>query len=131
MLLIALIALTIEAEAVRRRWVFHSSEAAEMRRLEQGMMGLARKEEAKATEARRRAEELEERARGEQFHEARKISLEIAAMERQAASLYAREAKDNRLSSTKYGRLRRLHERAASHPWLQDGPIDGPQGEKR
>jgi hypothetical protein len=91
------------------------------------MMWLARKEEAKATEARRRADELEERARGEHFPDARKISLEIAAMERQAASLHTREAKDSRLSSTEYGRLRRLHERAAGHPWLQAGPIDGPR----
>lgn len=126
MLLVGVLAVTIEAEIMRRRWAFHRAEAAEFRHLEQGLMWLAKKDDAEAAEARRKVEEFQERAQGESFPDSRRNWLALADLNKQSASRHAREAEDNRLSSAEYGRLRRLHERAATHPWLQAGAVVGP-----
>lgn len=139
MVIIALVAVALEVEVARRRWVFHRAKAAEFRLLEQGLLWLAGREEAKAQEARRKAEDLEEQARAAGQRALGKDALDVAEVEYQKNSLeiangvrkdavrHAMEAEDNRLSATDYGRLGRLHENAASRPWLRPGSIEGPR----
>lgn len=141
MLIVALVAVAIEAEIVRQRWVFHRAKAAEYKNLEQLSICFQVRQKMNAEEERRKAQEKEKAAedagqravrkgaKADEWLDIQKLYLDMAAQHREMAAMYEQEAERDRHSSAKYGRLRQLHERAAASPWFSNGKLDDPRSD--
>jgi hypothetical protein len=122
MLVVAAVAVAIGVDSMRRRRNDHLDQASRFALGERTLSALANRKDAEAAGFRMKADELEDKARGSSGPDLSTLKVDYngnAALYRLLAYLRKEAAADDRKQATeRYGRVRRLHEYAASHPWL-------------
>lgn len=126
MLLVAIVAMAIGGESMRRRWSYHRDQAIKYARAEQLMLGVAKRRDAEALRIRKEAVVMEasvktvskEFAASEHWNQLKAIKHSLTKMRRERAAWVASDAASYRESAARWKRLRIQHEYAASHPWL-------------
>ena len=122
MVLVAVAGLAIGVDGMRRRRSYHRAQAAGYAEWEGKYAVVIGRKEARAEVERRNVAEIEAEIatlKDDHFAEVRdnyRWSVEIG---RRLAAHEELDLVDCRLRRDEYGRLRRLHEYAASHPWLR------------
>ena len=122
MILVAVAGLAIGVDGMRRRRSYHRAQAAEYAEWQWKYAFVIGRKEAGAEVERRKVAEIEAKIvalKDDRFAAVRDNYRSIVESGRWLAAHEELDLVDYRLRRDVYGRLRRLHEYAASHPWLR------------
>jgi hypothetical protein len=130
MIVVAIVAIALGGEMMRRRWVAYRDMAASCARFEAHLLAVAEEEQSLAAFHKRQAKELKDRAKADKEDTGRRQTLERTAeretwfaTETSAAAAYWRKR------AAYYGRLENKHRRAAARPWqsVKSDPPERPE----